>query len=62
MAVNFSDEISGSYLQGSLTCLKILRRAADGRRKLCYGHLSPLKIHRPRPGLNPRYLGPMAST
>jgi hypothetical protein len=24
------------------------------RRKLCYGFLSPLKIHRPRPGLNPR--------
>jgi hypothetical protein len=26
------------------------------------GFLSPLKIHRPRPGLNPRTLGPVAST
>jgi hypothetical protein len=26
------------------------------RRKLCYGFLSPLKIYRPRPGLNPRTL------
>jgi hypothetical protein len=32
------------------------------RRKWCYGFLSPLKIHRPRPGLNPRTLGPVAST
>jgi hypothetical protein len=32
------------------------------RRKSCYGFLSPLKIHRPRPGLNPRTLGPVAST
>jgi hypothetical protein len=28
----------------------------------CYGFLSPIKIHRPRPGLNPRTLGPVAST
>jgi hypothetical protein len=32
------------------------------RRKLCYGFLSPLKIHRPRPGFNPQTLGPVAST
>jgi hypothetical protein len=32
------------------------------RRKLCYGFLSPLKIHWPRPGLNPQTLGPVAST
>jgi hypothetical protein len=32
------------------------------RRKLCYRFLSPLKIHRPRPGLNPQTLGPVAST
>jgi hypothetical protein len=32
------------------------------QRKSCYGFLSPLKIHRPRPGINPRTLGPMAST
>jgi hypothetical protein len=30
--------------------------------KLCYGFLSPLKIHRPQPGLNPRILGLMTST
>jgi hypothetical protein len=28
-------------------------------RKSCYGFLLPLKIHCPRPGLNPRTLGPM---
>jgi hypothetical protein len=32
------------------------------RRMLCYGFLSPLKINHPRPGLNPRTLGPLAST
>jgi hypothetical protein len=32
------------------------------RRKSCYGFLSNLKIHRPRPGLNPRTLGPVDST
>jgi hypothetical protein len=32
------------------------------RRKSCYGYLSPLKIHRPRPGLIRRTLGRMAST
>jgi hypothetical protein len=31
-------------------------------RKWCYGFLSPLKIHRPRSGSNPRTLGPVAST
>jgi hypothetical protein len=29
---------------------------------LCYEVLSPLKIHRPQPGLNPQTLGPVAST
>jgi hypothetical protein len=28
----------------------------------CYRFLTPLKIHRPRPGFNPRTLGPVAST
>jgi hypothetical protein len=32
------------------------------RRKSCYGFLSPLRIYRPRTGLNPRTLGPVAST
>jgi hypothetical protein len=31
------------------------------RRKVCCWFLSTLKIHRPRPGLNPRTLGPMTS-
>jgi hypothetical protein len=30
-------------------------------RKVCYGFLSPLKIHRPRPGLDPRILGPITN-
>jgi hypothetical protein len=32
------------------------------RRKACCEFLSPLKLHRPRPCLNPGSLGPMAST
>jgi hypothetical protein len=32
------------------------------RRTWCYGFLSPLEIHRPRSGSNPRTLGPVAST
>jgi hypothetical protein len=32
------------------------------RRKVCCGFLSPLKNPSPRPGLNPRPLGPVAST
>jgi hypothetical protein len=43
-----------------------LRHGTDGftslRRKWCSGFLSPLKIHRPRSGSNPRTLGPVAST
>jgi hypothetical protein len=31
------------------------------RRKACYGFLSPLKIHHPRPDLNRRTFDPMAS-
>jgi hypothetical protein len=31
-------------------------------RKSCYGFLSLLKIHLPRPDLNPRTLGPVANT
>jgi hypothetical protein len=31
-------------------------------RKACCGFLSRLKIHRPRPGLNPRTLGPVVGT
>jgi hypothetical protein len=32
------------------------------RRKSCHGFLLPLKIHRPRPNMNPWNLGPVAST
>jgi hypothetical protein len=32
------------------------------RRKACCGFLSPLKIHRPRPGLNPQTFSSVAST
>jgi hypothetical protein len=38
-----------------------LRHGTDGF-KWCSGFLSPLKIHRPRSGSNPRTLGPVAST
>jgi hypothetical protein len=31
------------------------------RNNSCYRFLSPLKIHRPRPGMNPRTLGPVES-
>jgi hypothetical protein len=50
-----------------LICSKILRHGGPMvllllQRKSCSGFLSPLKIHRLRPGLNSRTLGPMAST
>jgi hypothetical protein len=32
------------------------------RSKSCYGFLSPLKMRRPRPGLNPQILGVLVST
>jgi hypothetical protein len=37
-------------------------RRLTSRRKSCCGFLSPLKIFRPRLGLNPRTLGPVADT
>jgi hypothetical protein len=47
-----------------LTCRKILRHGADGftspQKEDVLRILSPLKIHCPRPGLNPRTLDPMA--
>jgi hypothetical protein len=48
----------------SIHARKVLLHAVNLplRRKLCYGFLSPLKIHRLRPGSNPRTLGPVAST
>jgi hypothetical protein len=53
-------------LQGSFPCRKILRHGADGfiylPKEVVLRFLSPLKSHRPLPGLNPRTLGPVAST
>jgi hypothetical protein len=52
--------------QGSLTCRKILRRGANGftspPKEVVLWAFIVLKIHRPRPGLNPRTLCPVAST
>jgi hypothetical protein len=50
LPLNFAYETS-LCPSGSFTC-----------RKLRQGFLSHLKIHLPRPGLNPRTLGPVAST
>jgi hypothetical protein len=52
--------------QGSLPCSKILRHGANGftsaPKEVVKPILSPLKIHCPRPDLQPHTLGPMAST
>jgi hypothetical protein len=47
--------------QGWLTCRKILRRFTSPPNKIALRILSALKIHHPRPGLNPQTLDPMAS-
>jgi hypothetical protein len=63
--VNFADGVSLSYSTGFLTRHKPCDMRPTAllplRKESCYGLLSPLKIHRPRPGLNPQILGPMAS-
>jgi hypothetical protein len=59
---NFAYEISLSYLYGSLTCHKILRRGADSFTSPPKEGVLPLKIHSPRLGFNWQTLGPMAST
>jgi hypothetical protein len=50
-----------TYLYGSLTWRKILRHRADGftspSKEVVLRILSPLNIHRTRPGLNPANLG-----
>jgi hypothetical protein len=55
-----------SYFQKILTCLKILRHGADGftfpPKEVVLRILLPLEMCRPRAGLNPRTLGPIAST
>jgi hypothetical protein len=53
-------------MQVSLTCRKLLRHGAGDftspPKKGVLKIFIALKIHRPRPGLNPRTLGPMAGT
>jgi hypothetical protein len=39
-----------------------LRHGTSPPKEVVLRILSPLKIHRPQPGLNPRILGPVAST
>jgi hypothetical protein len=53
--------------KSSFTCNKILRHGTfplyfPSERKVCWGFLSPLKIHRLGRVLNPQPLGPVAST
>jgi hypothetical protein len=64
--VDVAYKVSPSYSYGPLIWCKILLRGHTAllhlRRKSCYGFVSPLNIHRPRPGLNQRILGPMPST
>jgi hypothetical protein len=46
ISMDFADEVPLSYLQGSLTCRKILRHGSDGFTPSpisCYEFLSPLK-------------------
>jgi hypothetical protein len=66
MAAEFCLRSILSYSWGSLTCRKLLRHGTDGftspPKEVVLQFLSPLKIHRPQPGFNPRTLGPVAST
>jgi hypothetical protein len=65
MAVNFGYEVSLSYSTGSFSCRKILRHGTSGfsflPKEVMLGSLT-LKIHHRLPGVNPRVLGPVAST
>jgi hypothetical protein len=53
-------------LQGSLKCCKILWHESDGfnapPKEVVQRNLSPINIHRPQMGFDPRTLGPTAST
>jgi hypothetical protein len=65
-SVNSADEVCLSCFAG-LTCCKILRHGAGGftsppKEGVPRIIISPLKMYRPRPGLNQRTLGPIAST
>jgi hypothetical protein len=52
--------------QGSLKCRKVLRHETDDftslPKEVVLRILSPIRIHRPRPGLNPRAIDQLAST
>jgi hypothetical protein len=70
LARNVRNFFPAKYLchtpQGSWTCRKILRHGADSftspQKKVVLRIFIALKIHRPRPGLNPRMLYPVTST
>jgi hypothetical protein len=65
MATEFSLSVSLSYPKGSLTCCKIFHAADSFASALKEGVLRSfvaLKMHRFRPGLNPRTLGSVTST
>jgi hypothetical protein len=65
VSVTFPTSIT-FILQVSLKCRKILRNGTIGftspPKEVMLRILSPLKIHLPRPGLNPRTFCPVAST
>jgi hypothetical protein len=64
--VNLAEVVSLSYSAGILTCYKILRHGADGFTstpqegvlRICI----ILKNQSPRPGFNPRTLGPVGGS
>jgi hypothetical protein len=66
MAVNFGAEIPLSYCSDFLHAVNSYDVGPTAllplRRQSYYGFLSPLEIHRPLPGLNPRNWGRIAST
>jgi hypothetical protein len=61
MSLNLDEKIALSYCAGILTCFKIFRHVTDGfislPKEVVLRFLSPLRVHRPRPGLNPANLG-----
>jgi hypothetical protein len=61
MDVSFAYEVSLSYSAGSLTRRKILRHGTDRftslQKEVVLWFLSPLNIHRHRPGFEPANLG-----
>jgi hypothetical protein len=64
--MNFADGVSVSYFACFFDMLQNITTRADGftssPKEVMRLILSPLKVHSPRPGLNPRTLGPVANT